>query len=85
MIKGVEPAALRSSKTELFDSIADRDKGEKLWIAVESLPLKLRTAVVLKYVEGLTYSGICDVMGCARGVLQRRLNQASRKLREILD
>ena len=44
----------------------------------------MRTAVVLKYVEGLTYSEICRVVGCARGVLQKRLTQASRLLKETL-
>lgn len=73
-----------ASKEEIFQCIAKKELGDKIRAAVEQLPLKLRTAVVLKYVEGLTYSETCSILGCARGVLQKRLAQAGKKLREIL-
>lgn len=75
---------LQSSKVEIFGDIARKELREKLMAAVESLPLKLRTVVLLRYVEGCTYSEICEIVGCARGVLQKRLYQASKKLRDIL-
>jgi len=67
-----------------FDDIAWGEMREKLKRAMDSLPVKLRVAVHLKYAEELTYSEICKVMGCARGVLQRRLAQADGKLKDIL-
>lgn len=75
---------LRTSKNELFQDIARKELSDRARVAIEMLPLKLRTAVILKYVEGLTYSEVCGIVGCARGVLQKRLNQASKMLREIL-
>jgi RNA polymerase sigma-70 factor (ECF subfamily) len=69
---------------ELFNSIAGKESNEKIRAAIDSLPVKLRTAVVLKYFEGCTFSEMCEIVGCARGVLQKRLSQASAKLRDAL-
>ena len=77
-------STLFSSRQETFENIAKRELGDKIRAAVDSLPLKLRTAVVLKYVEGLTYTEICSIVGCARGVLQKRLSIAGKKLQVIL-
>lgn len=67
-----------------FNEVANSELQRKLAQAVEALPLKLRTAVILRYVEGLTFSEICHVTGCARGVLQKRLSRASETLKDIL-
>ena len=75
---------LSSSKGQLFHEIAGKEMNERIRAAIELLPLKLRTAVLLKHVEGLTYNEICEIVGCARGVLQKRLARASKMLREIL-
>lgn len=84
-VGGIEtPPSFSSPKRALFDGIANNELRSRLWAAMEALPLKLRTAVVLRYIEGLTYSEICRVMGCARGVLQRRLLIASKKLKDML-
>ena len=56
---------LRSSNQELFQDISRRELSNKIYEALELLPLKLRTAVVLKYIEGLSYSEICSIVGCA--------------------
>ena len=77
--------ALRSSGKDAFNELAGKEMGGKIMDAVDSLPMKLRTAVVLKYIEGLTYTEICEIVGCARGVLQKRLCRASKKLRAILE
>ena len=75
---------LRSSRGQLFREISGRELSDKVRAAVEQLPLKLRTAVLLKYVEGLTYTEVCEIMGCARGVLQKRLKLADKRLKELL-
>lgn len=84
-IENVPPG--RESATprgELLDSIAHREVSAKLREAVDSLPVKLRTVVALRYFEDCTFSEICEIVGCARGVLQRRLSQACAKLRDAL-
>jgi len=81
------PAGKESStpRGQIADSIADREAAERLRAAINALPIKLRTAVVLRYFEGCTFDEICEIVGCARGVLQKRLLQASALLRDTLD
>lgn len=83
-IEAAGPGAAPSSGGQLFREISERELGERALEAVGRLPLKLRTAVLLKHVEGLTYTEICEIIGCARGVLQKRLKKANEKLREML-
>ena len=80
------PAGVESStpRGQIADSIADREAAERLRAAIDALPIKLRTAVVLRYFEGCTFDEICEITGCARGVLQKRLAQAHAALRDAL-
>jgi RNA polymerase sigma-70 factor (ECF subfamily) len=41
--------------------------------------------VVLKYVEGLSYQQIADVLGCSIGTVSSRLNRAHKILAEKLE
>ena len=81
---GPEAGGAEEAGGDPFSDIAGNELRGKLAQAVELLPLKLRTAVILRYVEGLTYREICQVMGCARGVLQKRLSRARDALKDIL-
>lgn len=52
--------------------------------ALMQLPFKMREAVVLKYVEGLSYEEMASVLGCAPGTVASRLNRALSELEERL-
>jgi RNA polymerase sigma-70 factor (ECF subfamily) len=52
--------------------------------ALMQLSLKLRTVVVLKYVEGLSYQEMSRVLGCSPGTVASRLNRALAELEERL-
>lgn len=52
--------------------------------AVDELSPKLREAVVLRYVEGLSYDEIAAVLGCAPGTVASRLNRALSELESRL-
>jgi RNA polymerase sigma-70 factor (ECF subfamily) len=52
--------------------------------AVLELSPKLRTVVVLKYIEGLSYDEMADVLGCAAGTVASRLNRALARLEQRL-
>lgn len=73
-----------TSRGELLGSIADREDSERIRAAIDALPVKLRTVVLLKYFEGCTFDEMCQIVGCARGVLQKRLAQASAALRDAM-
>lgn len=57
--------------------------------ALEALPLELRTAIVLREIEGLSYEEIAQIMECPKGTVRSRLFRAreaiARRLRPLLD
>ncbi|MEZ5167047.1 MAG: sigma-70 family RNA polymerase sigma factor [Acidimicrobiales bacterium] len=53
----------------------------ELWLLVEDLPLRRRTAVVLRHVGQLTEPEIAQVMGISRGTVSATLRQAYAALR----
>jgi RNA polymerase sigma-70 factor (ECF subfamily) len=57
-----------------------RERQRIIQDAVMDLSPKLRTVVVLKYVDGLSYDEIARVLGCASGTVASRLNRALAEL-----
>lgn len=57
--------------------------------AMDALPLDLRTAIVLREIEGLSYEEIAQVMACPLGTVRSRIFRAretiARRLRPLLD
>jgi RNA polymerase sigma-70 factor, ECF subfamily len=51
---------------------------------VAKLKPKFRVPVVLKYVEGLSYQEIAEIMGCSAGTVASRLNRGLKKLESRL-
>jgi RNA polymerase sigma-70 factor (ECF subfamily) len=47
------------------------------------LPAKLKTALVLREVGGLSYDEVARVLGCSRGAVEQRLHRALALLREV--
>jgi RNA polymerase sigma-70 factor (ECF subfamily) len=66
------------------DQQARRERESIIQQAVMQLSLKLRTVVVLRYVEGLTYEEISRVLGVAPGTVASRLYRALEELEERL-
>ena len=58
----------------------DNQRREIVQQAVLELSPKLRTVVVLKYVEGLSYVEIGELLDCASGTVASRLNRALKEL-----
>ena len=57
--------------------------------AIENLPEDLRTAIVLRELEGLSYEDIATVMNCPIGTVRSRIFRAreaiAEKLKPLLD
>lgn len=55
--------------------------------AIEALPEELKTAIILRELEGLSYEEIAQVMGCPVGTVRSRIFRAreaiDRRLREL--
>jgi RNA polymerase sigma-70 factor, ECF subfamily len=61
----------------------DRDRAVKA--AIELLPEKQRTVILLHYFEGHPCEEVAQIMGCSVGTVWSRLHYACRKLRGSLD
>ena len=66
-----------------------RQIGDTVNAAMEALPEDLRTAIVLREIDGLSYEEIAQVMDCPIGTVRSRIFRArdaiSAKLRPLLD
>jgi len=91
-----------AEEAELFDSgdqlrdnntperlLQSKQVGETVNSALEALPEELRTAIMLREIEGLSYEEIAQIMNCPIGTVRSRIFRAreavSEKLRPLLD
>lgn len=65
------PQEKRYAKAEIADSVQ---------AAIKQLKPKLRMAILLKYVEDLSYEEIASVLGCSKGTVASRLNRGHQAL-----
>jgi RNA polymerase sigma-70 factor (ECF subfamily) len=80
-VTALEPAC--QAPTPEAVAIAEGERNELL-AALNQLPLHYRDVVILREMEGLSYSEIADVMDTAVGTVMSRLSRARAELRKIL-
>jgi DNA-directed RNA polymerase specialized sigma24 family protein len=56
----------------------------EVWEVVTGLPPRMRTAVALRYLGGLTEAEVADAMGIAPGTVAATLHEARRRLAPLL-
>lgn len=70
-------------------ALASRQIGETVNAAMESLPEDLRTAIVLREIDGMSYEEIATSMDCPVGTVRSRIFRArevvAERLRPLLD
>jgi RNA polymerase sigma factor (sigma-70 family) len=64
---------------ESGSSFEDRDE---LWITIQRLPYRQRAAIVLRYYEDLSESGVGEVLRCSRRAVNSLISRAMATLRE---
>ena len=68
---------------------AKREVADAVQAAITELKPKLRMAILLKYMEGLSYEEIANVLSCSKGTVASRLNRGhqalARKLSHLRD
>jgi RNA polymerase sigma-70 factor, ECF subfamily len=81
------PQAMNRPSGELdpAGSAEARELGEAIQEAIDALPVKHRTAFVLREIEGLSYQEMAGVMRCNIGTVMSRLHHARQKLRTLLE
>jgi RNA polymerase sigma-70 factor (ECF subfamily) len=64
---------------------ARREIADSVRKEIRRLKPKMRLPILLKYVEGLSYDEIAEVLGCSKGTVASRLNRAHKALARGLD
>ena len=64
--------------------LASKQIAQTVNAAMELLPVELRTAIVLREIEGLSYEEISEVMGCPIGTVRSRIFRAREVIAEKL-
>lgn len=69
--------------------VASREIAETVNAAIEDLPEELRTAIILREIEGMSYEDIAQTMDCPIGTVRSRIFRAreaiASRLRPLLD
>jgi RNA polymerase sigma-70 factor (ECF subfamily) len=79
-----ETVASASHREGVLSGIVRREAGDQTQSAVSQLPMALREAFVLHFVEGLDYAEISQITGIAAGTLRVRAHRARTLLRYSL-
>ncbi len=74
-----EPAAI-DTRAQTTGNLGDAS----LWQAVEQLPARQRSAVVLRYVADLPHREIAQAIGCSEEAARRSLHEGLTKLRKAV-
>lgn len=87
--EGFEDAGLLRDMDTPERLLQTRQIAETVNAAMDALPEDLRTAIVLREIDGLSYDEIADVMNCPIGTVRSRIFRAreaiSGKLKPMLD
>lgn len=76
--------ALASSSSMPQDELQRTEAREKLGRALKALPPKLKSVIVLRVFDGLSYEDIARTIQIPRGTVMSRLNRARRRLKAAL-
>lgn len=66
------------------DTLLLEEKEEMVQEALNKVPFKFRTALVLKDIEGLSYKQISEVLGCGIGTVESKIYRARMFLKKEL-
>ncbi|HOH28050.1 MAG TPA: sigma-70 family RNA polymerase sigma factor [Candidatus Hydrogenedentes bacterium] len=79
-----ESAATEAGQTPA-ETMEAKEIGAAIDAAVSRLPLKHRTAFMLREYEGLSYQEMAEVMHCSVGTVMSRLFHARKRLQHMLE
>ncbi len=76
-----EPSSDWPSPERLYES---KQIGLALHNSIRKLPSKLRTAIILKEIEGLSYEEIADILEVSIGTVKSRISRAREELKGLM-
>mgnify|MGYP003978871527 CR=1 FL=1 len=66
------------------EDLAHSEMGRSIQKAIDQLPVKYRTVIVLRDIQELSYEQISDILECPTGTVKSRVNRARLRLQEML-
>ena len=79
-----EREQLREATVDATDELVRRRLADRLWAALDKLPLEQRIVFVLCEAEQRTSVEVAEIVDAPEGTVRTRLFHAKRKLRELL-
>ncbi|RMD83093.1 MAG: sigma-70 family RNA polymerase sigma factor [Candidatus Dadabacteria bacterium] len=74
----------RTQGRDPFETVRNRELGEKIFRAIDSLTPDHRAVILLREIDGLSYEEISQALGCSMGTVMSRLHYARKKLQAKL-
>ena len=78
------PDEIPDPRTSVLDRLQVEEKERTLISAIEGLPKKEKTALLLRKYQELSYREIAEVMGCGVGAVKTLIHRGKLRLRERL-
>lgn len=75
---------VRKESMEALDEMLRREEEGSVVKALDRVPVKYRTILLLKYYNDMSYLEIADVLGCKLGTVMSRLSRAREKLLDAM-
>lgn len=75
---------LPDSKANPAEFLEQTELGRAIHKAIDQLPIKYRTVIVLRDIEELSYEQIGEILACPTGTIKSRVNRARLRLQEML-
>ena len=80
----LEELSVPDNRLSPDEALINEERRRIIMVAINSLPEKYRTVLVLKEVQDLSYERIAEVLGCSIGTVKSRLHRARDLLRKKL-
>jgi RNA polymerase sigma-70 factor (ECF subfamily) len=78
---GEDRPSAEPSPDKVYES---KEISEAIQWAIQKLPKKLRLAIVLREIDGLSYEEIAEILAISIGTVKSRISRAREELRRIL-
>jgi len=80
----LDESSLSEGAQTLDQKIWQSELQEMLQMALNKIKPKLRTVIVLKDIDGLSYREVAQIVDCSEGTISSRLNRGRKQLKNIL-
>jgi RNA polymerase sigma-70 factor (ECF subfamily) len=78
------PMEIPDASLSVERQIRRKEMRSRIEESLSRLPGDYREILVLRHMEGLSYSDICGLLGCAEGTVKSRLHRARVEIRKLL-